>query len=572
MKKMYLTMAAAIFAASVSAQKPSMQLSVKRPSDATTSQSDAERMMKHRIAPVELSGIGMSQNSTLSTMHRAAAGNNTIITEQPAGTLCKNWYQRADGYLAFVGYVFPSTKDGGAIDVVKGDDGSIYVKNMLSTFASNYWVKGEKAQGDTIVFNFPQTIYSQAGKAEGSTDYFSIWRMILKNVEQDGKTVNTYAPDETTQSIKFILRNDSLLLVDQDILIGLGTAENGVWTGYGDMTEEVSKFERPIYAPSNSTSVQTAVFGWAGTVKRDYGLGKIAFEGDDVYIGGFIDGTSNGWAKGHINGNKVTFSDLQYLGVDTVNNAHAFFTPADFENVYDSSLGYSYDSIYMVKDIVFDYDPSNRKLSSSDGFIINRGIHDVHGLSGFFSCPSMQPWIQKPGTPENAYFYYFMNYDEQYGLGTIQFYLSCMSTDDVYLNPNNIYYNLYFDDELFTFTSDEYPEFTEDITDVPYTYSGNAVKSYGDKHIVNFYTTGFNKVGIKTIYKDGSKRYESPVEWYYVDGTGISKPSISTSAPVSCVSYTDLSGRTLSIPAHGVNIKIETLSDGTVRTSKVIVR
>ena len=157
MKKMYLTMAAAIFAASVSAQKPSMQLSVKRPSDATTSQSDAERMMKHRIAPVELSGIGMSQNSTLSTMHRAAAGNNTIITEQPAGTLCKNWYQRADGYLAFVGYVFPSTKDGGAIDVVKGDDGSIYVKNMLSTFASNYWVKGEKAQGDTIVFNFPQT-------------------------------------------------------------------------------------------------------------------------------------------------------------------------------------------------------------------------------------------------------------------------------------------------------------------------------------------------------------------------------------------------------------------------------
>ena len=571
MKKMYLTMAAALFAASVSAQKPLVKLSVNKPSSATALQSDAEKMMKRSIAPVKLSGIGMSQSSPFSTMRRAAADNNTIITDQPAGTLYKNWYQRADGYMVFWGYVFTNATDGAAIDVVKADDGSVYVKNLLSTFAANYWVKGEKAQGDTIAFNFPQPVYSQEGDTEGSTDYYSLWRMVLKDVEQDGQSYTTYVPDETTQTVKFVLRNDSLILTDKDILIGLGSAEDGAWTGYGDLTEEVSTFEQHINAPSDPSAAVTAIFSFEGGDSLDYRLGKIAFEGDNVYIGGITDGAPDGWAKGHVNGNKVTFSGSQYLGVDTVNNAHVFFAPAGRKSIYDPDYDYTYDSVYVVKDVVFDYDVTAKKISSDEGFIVNQGINDVYALADFFT-PTVKPWIEKPGTPQNAYFYDFMNYDEEYGYGGVQFYLSRISTDGEYLNPDKIYYNLYFDDDLFTFTPDEYPEFTEDVTDVPYGYVGSDVTSDGDNHIVYFYTTGFEKLGVKTIYKDGDKRYESPIEWYYVDATGISKPTVSSSAPVNRVTYTDLSGRRLSAPAHGVNIKSETLSDGTVRTSKVIVR
>ena len=43
-------------------------------------------------------------------------------------------------------------------------------------------------------------------------------------------------------------------------------------------------------------------------------------------------------------------------------------------------------------------------------------------------------------------------------------------------------------------------------------------------------------------------------------------------ASTRSVTYTDITGRRLATPARGVNIKTTTMSDGTVRTQKVIMR
>ncbi len=89
-----------------------------------------------------------------------------------------------------------------------------------------------------------------------------------------------------------------------------------------------------------------------------------------------------------------------------------------------------------------------------------------------------------------------MDYDDDYGYGGVQLSLTRASEDGNYLNPSKLYYNMYLDDEKYTFYPDEYPELTDDLTDVPYSYSGTDLVSYGDNHIVYFYTTGFNILGI----------------------------------------------------------------------------
>lgn len=106
-----------------------------------------------------------------------------------------------------------------------------------------------------------------------------------------------------------------------------------------------------------------------------------------------------------------------------------------------------------------------------------------------------------------------MDYDDDYGYGSVQLSLTRASEDGNYLNPSKLYYNMYLDDEKYTFYPDEYPEKIEDLTDVPYSYSGTDLMSYGDNHIVYFYTTGFNKLGIQEIYKDGDQRNESEIAW-----------------------------------------------------------
>ena len=70
-----------------------------------------------------------------------------------------------------------------------------------------------------------------------------------------------------------------------------------------------------------------------------------------------------------------------------------------------------------------------------------------------------------------------MDYDDDYGYGGVQLSLTRASEDGNYLNPSKLYYNMYLDDEKYTFYPDEYPEKIEDLTDVPYSYSGTDLMS-----------------------------------------------------------------------------------------------
>ena len=98
--------------------------------------------------------------------------------------------------------------------------------------------------------------------------------------------------------------------------------------------------------------------------------------------------------------------------------------------------------------------------------------------------------------------------------------------------------------------------------------------AYNNSRIVYFYTTGFKSFGIQLLYKDGDKVYKSDMAKFVFDENGEPVAGIKNAtanefgSAVKSVSYTDLSGRTISKPNKGIYMKTMRFADGTQKTIK----
>ena len=201
-----------------------------------------------------------------------------MITEQPAGKLYKNMYGYAEGFESQWGDIYEATKDGVARDFVIGDDGSYYMQNPISINPTGTWIKGDKAEGDTIVFKLPQQIFvKDNGDGDGVKYYAS--RMVFKVV--DGN--NQYVIDEDSQDMKFVWRNDSLIKVNDGALLGM-TSEYGAWNGIGDLRSETTVNPFVNAAPKDPSKAEKYIFTFhpseRTTTQR---ISDVVIEGDDFY-------------------------------------------------------------------------------------------------------------------------------------------------------------------------------------------------------------------------------------------------------------------------------------------------
>lgn len=495
-----------------------------------------------------------------------------VITEQPTGTLMKNLNRYAFGYMQFYGYTFYTEMDGYTSDVVKSDDGkTIYIKDPFSTIITDSWIKGTKGEGDTIEVKLPQLVFEEVD--EGKTYRYYAYKMVLGEMEEDGETYQTFVKDSTSQTVKFVMRNDSIIKVG-DELLGLAN-EAGIWGGYGDDVSVISKVTAPIYKPSEGSVAKQCLM----TYKElgDEGLSdgapilvNLVTEGNDIFIGGLDSNDPNLWVKGTLNGNKAVFTKDSYLGVDTVNSVHIYFMPASSTLSYNAIYeDYEWNTEFVDK-IEFDYDAAAGTLKSTGHFALNQGVNTLF-TRGYYAEPNIMPWTETAGTPKQVTFSTYNAYDSEYGYGNIAFYIDSYAADGSFMNPDKVYYNLYFDDELFTFYPDEYIYVKEDMTNVPLKFADSYdIYVDGTLHNVYFYSTGFNKIGVEVTYTGGGETHSSGIAWY--DTSNINNAMISGNNAVKGVSYVDLSGRKVSNPTNGVFIKSVKYADGTVKNVKVVKR
>lgn len=505
-----------------------------------------------------LQGYGMSLQQLRAPRSEGTAAEQPI-TGQPAGTLHANQYKWAKGFYPFYGTPMYDEYDGFTSQYVVAGDGSVYLYSPFAAYDTHTWLKMEPAEGDTLVVNTPQLIYQEEYKGELYSYYAAT--MVGNNQDKD------YTVKEPGQ-VKFVLRNDTLYKTGTDVL-GLVSASGG-WTGFGD--------DSICVHPVGLDMVQLP----AGAVLADYVLTshtsasevvesvvRMAFVGDEAYLTPSAS-KPDAWVKGSVVDGKVTFAGLQYLGVDATTDMHTFFSPVEYKLVEDPKLGL-YDSIYTKESMVFVGNSDMTSLTCSDlSYFVNLGKYSIN-IQDFIKQPSLDVYVPSTANPQNPVITDYRPYDDMYGYGGIMVEMQKLDVEGKLMKASNLFYNVFFDDQLFTFTTDVYSRIPADMTDVPIDFNDeyDFYRNSATSHTVYFYFGNFNKISFQMVYRDGDDVRRSDMVSYYPNGNGIGGAS-ADSRDIIKETFTDLSGRSMSAPSHGVYVKTTWLGDGTRRSVKVI--
>lgn len=487
-----------------------------------------------------------------------------IISEQPEGTLYKAMYRECAAFNN--GY--RKEYDGIATDIVVSKDGKkLYIGNPMGVMTTG-WIVGDIGEDGVVSFNFPQVIYHQ-----DANEAMDIPEITYYAWNSDVDMENYKVPLAASQTVKFTWDGTTLKQQTPKECISMGDSE-GKFSGYGSSNNVISVMtEKPVTPPAG---IQSTTYKMAYTdyyTKTDMQKNvSVVIDGNDIYLGKFY---SNYWIKGTINGSKVTFPAEQYLGYETISYAnHEYFI------VFDSK---TYES---VKSMEFDYDKAAGTLTSSQILAVNQGKKKTALIEAWMS-PTLTDAHFVVAAPATPVIVTVMPYGaEGATYGAMAYQLNTKTDDGQELNSDNIYYNVYLDGKLTTFSYPTYAALTSSLTDIPfgfyddYTQQGSGAIGY-DFAVYNgmqyiYFYNSFNTVGLKAFYADSETgaKYESPTVTYDVTTgnttTGISAATAADNGDVKNVEYYDLSGRKVSEPKNGIYMKTVEYANGKTSTIKIV--
>lgn len=406
--------------------------------------------------------------------------------------------------------------------------------------------------------------------------YGYLYRLHPETVDEK----NTFRPNEgeANQLLKYVWRNDSLIMVmPKNEMIGMCRA-NGNWTSYAEATYKAVKLDNNTAAPSDAATVQDGLMLYMDVEGQSqlYPV-KYAFDGDDVYLGDLSANIKGLWIKGKKDGTTVTFPPTSYIGIDTTTACYMYASSAVMGKGVDE-MGTEFDKACLSTDpLVFTYDAENNALSTKGIMMIHKSVDDDRSTNIFdtYRYALINAWDKRPAAPLPPKLTAFQPYDPNPwgGPGGLQFTLSYYSSDFNYLDPSHLYYNLYIDDELVTFSPDDYQNLETEMTDVPYSFNDQYefYKYDENNRTIYFYKDVKKKIGMEAVYVDGDLRFGSGITEYYPNGdpTGVDMTE-ATVKQIKSVDFYDLSGRKLSAPAKGICIRTITYTDGSKASRKIV--
>ena len=270
-----------------------------------------------------------------------------IITSPDAGE--HKFYQRGGtSYYPNNNQIY-ATAQNGHVEIVEAADGVVYIKDPVSLYTQNTWVKGTKS-GNTITVPTGQPLaYNTQYAATLSLN----WGNYDENTEAGWNKV-------AAENITFTIDGDVITLEgsNEDLYIGIFWDDDNSFGGYGDY-ETVWTYDAE-YAPV-STELITLPAGvtaetWyrKGNFANSQGTtpfnatAQVAFDGNDVYVSGIFNNYPSSWIKGTISGTTATFSGLQFLGA--YGSYNIFATGTDGNSLVDFTMTYDAEAQTLVAD------------------------------------------------------------------------------------------------------------------------------------------------------------------------------------------------------------------------------
>ena len=439
----------------------------------------------------------VSRDGQLSTaqIHRAPA-RVSVITEQPEGEL--KTYMRSGGAMYnFLGYLFTTYQDGGAMQIVFADDGkTVYLKDPISQAAAGTWVKAELSDdGKTLTMPLNQYIIFY-----NEVDYGLITAWVDVTVDESGNL--NAVPNLDIHEVTFTIGDDGTISLngssgDVDNFTGSGLGliydDDLTWAAYLDWESVYTPFDaKPVELPDGAVLEDFSMKYIDSNDNPTGEMVKVAMMDNDVYIKGFSSLVPDGVMKGTLNGDMVVFPSDQYIGIGN----SLFLSMAGIDADYN-----------VLDNLEFGYDAATRTMTANDILAVVAGLN----IQELYGQPVIAPYFDHAATPANPEVIDFVDQGELGGYNYGSFSVPTLDTEGNFINPNDLYYRIYFDDdELFTFGPDEYPELTEFMTDVPYYFTDGYDFGVGGA-TVYFYETGFQRVGIQSVFRGGGEEHESDI-------------------------------------------------------------
>lgn len=498
--------------------------------------------------------------------------------EEAEGTV-KDYIKTYDGCYAYMDIEYIKGQEVEA-QIVWGDDNTVYFPNLISMMPTGTYTKAT-LEGSKITMTLPQTAYYEEYEYGGELIQSYMIITLVEPIDYGGGMI-LYEPFEGDGEVTFSVAEDGSVTMDpipNGMAIGLVGDESAYgqyWMGFAEFAmsfvPDSNEAFDPSTLPSTPYSYFTRGYDMPDSEEPEFGYKvNVAFDGDDVYFFGLSLDEPRWWVKGQREGNKIIIDNNQKMG--TLMNTYTvslMFGKNDPEAYGGMSL--------MPADtkFVFNYDEEKNEFTTDTPeviMIINALPDRIYSL-WMLENPTFIYQPNAAGTPRDPWNFKFYDTYDRLGYGTLDFYLPIVSTDNVLLDRNNMYYQIYIDGELQELDAAEYG-FSKDTVNVPYNFDANAIvcSNLSTYHEMIFHVEGFDTIGVKLFNVYDGVTYESNlVELNMETGevSGISK--ISDTANVVSETYYDLSGKKVENPANGIFVKRIVLDNGTVRNIKCIVR
>lgn len=540
----------------------------------------------------------MTKTFTLLTIAAMMAASNTFaqITDQPEGTVYDT-YAESESFFPWGQDATKPTieaNQGYRLQLIDDGEGTVYMKHPFpqqwSITEDDGYLKLTRQTDGTYAMELPQAVFYTS---DGRLTYAHVYNVTVTQ-DEDGKDVYSYAPCTTTDRITFDYA-DGVLTQRDDLMIAL-TDANDKWLLYGVWKIKCSSPGEKVLLPAGAELKDYFL-----KATDDYGykvnrMVKGAVVGNDIYMAPFAD-FEDSFIRGTIEGDRVSFPTNQYLGFSPFWDRHAYARTTKMEEVWDEEAEDWFNIFEDAATAEFDFDAEKGVLTADyNTSIIENGSPDKIAIITALVNPSFTRFVERAATPADPQLpiYGFAPFDPDYGDSYFIVVIPEEDVDGNFINPSQLYYNIFIDGELFTFDEDDY-DVWEPMTEIPATYdNGEDIFSRdGGQKVIYFYFEGIESFGAQSYYTAcGETHYSNLVTRtmeqylnYDEDDDEWPDPIISDpvttgirctrdatcSQVVNSVWYT-ADGQMTVAPVHGLNIRSMKMTDGTVKNIKVFVK
>lgn len=520
--------------------------------------------MRHAPANASLSQIKAFAKTAIS---KAPEVSDEVIYETPEGeeTLLS---RSCDGFITLAFEATHSNILGSVVRMVTAEDGTVYLNHIASEYPVATWVKATR-EGNTLTISGVQAIYSDY---DWDTEEEVAIYVVPMEVVIDENQRGTFVATDDLEYRFNIGEDGSLTAADPNLLLGVCVhsadpeatgKDEWVWAGFGDRDIKMTPVTDTVITPPDGMETAEWVFS------DSYGSSSatVGFSGDEVYVKGMTTTMPEAWVKGIVSGDKVTFPSGQYLGVDNEIYYLSYFCGAEFTTETDEE-GEEVLKASLADASVFSYDGEKNAMTSDNGFVINSTADRLFPLYAYDEVTVALQQRNPDAAPAAPYNLVYLADDWN---TSIWFQVPNTDVDGNLLHTDRLYYEVIIDGAVKVF--DLFDEATEEYnttTLVPYAYT-DWTDFWVDRadHIVNLYDEVKESVAVRSVYvdEDGRElRSEEAIEYMAgIDG-------VATGGEVASERWYDFTGRATARPESGIAIRVVTLTDGTVKAYKTILR